>query len=177
MMRSCGSTSEKHGWPRRSSYRVPRGVRVAGRSINERCRRCGADEWKERGTHRYCAPCDRNRAKTNRKAARKADPAKTLLSLAKQRAAKAGQPFGLTIDDVRAAWPEDNRCPVFGTEFIAGTRKQSDQSPSIDRLDNRWPYVLGNIAIISARANRLKRDGTAAELEQIAAWMRSRGLS
>ena len=62
---------------------------------------------------------------------------------------------------------------MFGVAMVPGT----DTAPSIDRLNNAWAYEAGNVAIISRRANRVKNDSSAAELEQIAAWMRSRGLS
>jgi hypothetical protein len=62
-----------------------------------------------------------------------------------------------------------NYCPILDVElnynsdkeFVGWTRK--DDSPSIDRIDNTLGYVIGNIHIISWRANRIKNDGTAEE--------------
>jgi hypothetical protein len=62
-----------------------------------------------------------------------------------------------------------NYCPILDVElnynsdkeFEGWTRK--DDSPSIDRIDNTLGYVIGNIHIISWRANRIKNDGTAEE--------------
>lgn len=61
-------------------------------------------------------------------------------------------------------------CPVLGIEIKIGDGR-GDDLPSVDRLDSSRPYEKGNIAIISLRANLLKRDGTADEHRKIAAWM------
>lgn len=63
------------------------------------------------------------------------------------------------------------RCPVFGTDLTLAPN--CGNSPSLDRADNTKGYVKGNVWVISDRANRLKRDGTAAEHEAIARYMRS----
>lgn len=44
-------------------------------------------------------------------------------------------------------------------------------SPSIDRIVPELGYVPGNIAIISWRANDLKKDATADEMRRIADWI------
>jgi hypothetical protein len=41
----------------------------------------------------------------------------------------------------------------------------------VDRINPALGYVPGNIAVISWRANNLKRDAAAAELRRIADWM------
>lgn len=51
-----------------------------------------------------------------------------------------------------------------------------DFSPTLDRLNNAWGYEPNNICVISHKANSAKRTLTAGELEQIAQWMRSKGL-
>lgn len=61
--------------------------------------------------------------------------------------------------------------------MAAGRKKSHDTSPTLDRLNNAWGYVPGNIAVISHRANKLKGDATAKELRRIATWMESKGLS
>lgn len=83
----------------------------------------------------------------------------------------------MSVDDVRAVWPTDNRCPVLGIELEKGRGRQRNSSPTLDRINAAWGYQKGNIAVISWRANRLKNDGTAEELERIAHWMRGRGLA
>lgn len=100
----------------------------------------------------------------------------TLWRSARARARKQGQRFTITVDDVRAAWPTDNRCPVLGIELVRGEGASQDSSATIDRLNGAWGYEPGNIAVISLAANRAKGNLRASELEQIARWMRAQGL-
>lgn len=94
---------------------------------------------------------------------------KYMLRSAKFSAKKRGLEFNLTIEDIIIP----DRCPVFGMplEWLDG--KRHDGSPSMDRIDSSLGYVKGNVQIISWRANRIKADATAAELECVAAWMRT----
>lgn len=98
---------------------------------------------------------------------------------ARQRARRLGVEFNITPDDVAAIWPTDNRCPVLGIPLagVRATRWRTDGTPSLDRLNNAWGYIKGNVAVISWRANNIKSDATADELEQIATWMRDKGLA
>ena len=76
--------------------------------------------------------------------------------------------------DVLAVWPADDTCPVFGAPFFYGprpARKPHDSAPSLDRIDPAGGYVVGNIAVISWRANALKRDGSLLEFVKLVRWM------
>lgn len=71
-------------------------------------------------------------------------------------------------------------CPVFGTPLARpGTTFAGDRNsaPSVDKMKPQLGYTKGNVAIISLKANRLKSNATAAELEAVARWMRAQGLS
>lgn len=108
---------------------------------------------------------------------RTTDPARALFDLARTRARQKGLPFTITVEDVRAVWPEDGRCPVLGIELKRGVDKRAiDSSPTLDRLNNDWGYERNNLVVMSMRANRTKGACTARELETIAAWMRRNGL-
>jgi hypothetical protein len=50
--------------------------------------------------------------------------------------------------------------------------RKTDNSPSLDKIDNEKGYVPGNLAIISSRANAIKSDASLEEIEAIAAYMR-----
>lgn len=63
------------------------------------------------------------------------------------------------------------RCPVLGIKLFGGKGTFADASPSVDRINSAKGYQKGNLAIISYRANALKRDGTAKEHHRIADWM------
>ena len=96
---------------------------------------------------------------------------------ARSRAKAAGVEFTITLDDVRAVFPADWVCPVLGIAMRHGQGTSHDASPTLDRINPEWGYTPGNIAVMSYRANRAKGALTAAELEQIAIWMRGRGLA
>jgi hypothetical protein len=90
-----------------------------------------------------------------------------LYSAAKQRAQKKGIPFTITKEDIIIP----DVCPILGIPIIAGKGRKSDglvgatdNSPSIDRIDNSKGYVPGNIVVISWRANYLKNTATLEEL-------------
>lgn len=89
------------------------------------------------------------------------------LYAAKARAEKSGIPFDIVVTDIHI--PE--RCPVLGIEFDSGGR---ETSPSLDKIVPENGYVLGNIRIISNRANRLKSDATPEELRRILAYCEGR---
>lgn len=133
--------------------------------LGVQCKKCGADDWYIRkGNYRRCAPCARGWHQQH--------PAASMFYRAKSRAKRDGVEFLLTIDDVAAAWPQDNRCPIFGTEFAkqAGSGGGA-QSPTLDRIVPSLGYVPGNIAVISNRANGIKSDATPEEVLAVGRWM------
>ena len=63
-------------------------------------------------------------------------------------------------------------CEVFNIPlFFSDIR--TINTPSLDRINNECGYVIGNIRIISLRANILKSDGTADEHFKIAHYIKS----
>jgi len=89
-------------------------------------------------------------------------------------AGRRGIYFNLTIDDLKAAWPTDGRCPVFGYILRRGRRTRKNSSPSVDRVKNSAGYRRGNVRVISNRANLLKSDATIAELRRVIEYMEGR---
>lgn len=141
------------------------------------CLMCGKDEWRQRKDGRFaCAECDRQSSK-KRKRKKRAVPAFRLWETAKWRAEQNMVPFRITENDIRAVWPSNGLCPVFGIPLEAGIGFSHDGSPTLDRLNPMWGYERGNIAVISHKANRAKSGLTAEELERIARWMRINGLN
>lgn len=106
-----------------------------------------------------------------RRAYHKLDTAARLTRGARNRAKRKGIAFDITVGYVRQLWPSDGRCPVLGYRMVLD--RDLDESPSLDRIDPEQGYVMGNVRIISFRANRLKADAHAFELDRIAAYMRS----
>lgn len=72
-----------------------------------------------------------------------------------KRAIERGRyPVEVCKDDLYAIWPKDNMCPIMKTTFSIGG--DLDTSPSLDRIDPAFGYIIGNIQIISSVANRMK---------------------
>lgn len=86
------------------------------------------------------------------------NPQKLLFLKSRARAAKAGVAFTIKQSDIVIPL----RCPIFG--FLIDVGGLKDFSPSLDRIDNRFGYVPGNVQVISWRANRLKGDATLEEM-------------
>ena len=64
-------------------------------------------------------------------------------------------------------------CPVLGIPITYELSR--DNIPSVDRIDPNRPYEVGNIAIISYRANMIKSIGSADEHKRVADWMERNG--
>jgi len=127
------------------------------------------------GTLRYisgqCVQCARIHGDRANRKWRTANPAARLVRFAKRRASLTGLPFDIDAQDVKNAWPKDNRCPIFGTEFVNG--KRVPESPSLDKIKPCLGYVKGNIAILSLRANLVKNDVTDPEVFiKLAEWLK-----
>jgi hypothetical protein len=108
---------------------------------------------------------------------RRSDPmtwARHMASSTRCRARKLGVPFNLTALAIYAAIPKDRTCAALGIPLVFGA-KLSRNSPSIDRHIPALGYVIGNISIISHRANAIKQDATDPnDLRRVAAYMESR---
>lgn len=102
----------------------------------------------------------------------RAHPVEHILRRAVARAARKNIECTITLDDIR---PLPTHCPVFGFELTRGNGMQDPTAFSLDRIDNSKGYIPGNVVVISYLANRLKNDGTAAQHERIAQWMRAYG--
>jgi hypothetical protein len=83
---------------------------------------------------------------------------------AKTRAVKAGLGFSITVEDITI--PET--CPYLDIPITRSVGNHSDNSPTLDRINPDKGYTLGNVEVVSFRANRIKNDGFAYEHRLIA---------
>jgi hypothetical protein len=145
--------------------------------MTDLCSRC--HEGERAPSHGWCRACKREsdrqwyakNAEARRddmKARHRQDPRIHMISAAKKRAKEGGIAFDLTRDSITIP----ATCPVLGIEIRVNDRRWQDSSPTLDRLDPAGGYLVGNVIVISARANRIKNDATAAELDLIAAYIR-----
>lgn len=86
-----------------------------------------------------------------------------------QRAKLAKIPFSILPSDIVIP----THCPVLGIELDTRRVKLHDAYPTVDRIIPALGYTVENIQVMSWRANRIKRDGSAEEHERIAAWIRA----
>ena len=98
--------------------------------------------------------------------------AQTLSIYAKRRARHKGIKFNIMVEDIQKAIDQSNGvCPILHIPLEISTKSMDPNSPSLDRIDNSKGYEIGNIHIISNRANILKRDASLHEMKQIARWV------
>lgn len=95
---------------------------------------------------------------------------RNLLKWAKERAKKLDVPFSISAEDI----PIPDVCPALGIPLFPnfGGKAQHPNSPSIDRVDPTKGYIPGNVKVISAKANAIKQDATAADLAKVLAYVR-----
>jgi hypothetical protein len=63
-------------------------------------------------------------------------------------------------------------CPVLGIKLECHKNIMQDNSPTLDRLIPRKGYTKENIRVISYKANSIKRDASAEELEKVYNWLK-----
>lgn len=97
-------------------------------------------------------------------------PSRNLVRLAKRRAKKAGLEFSLTHTEI--AIPQI--CPVLGVPIVY-KGEDRDAWPSLDRVDPARGYTKNNVRVISYRANRIKNDASAHELELVLKYVLTAG--
>jgi hypothetical protein len=134
------------------------------------------------GYQSYCKPCSYNRRKLNKnnspakkkkksksfkkKPSDNAMYLKKMIRAAIKRAKKAKLPFNIDkLDPSMLTIPKT--CPILGIPLFKATGRQSDNSPSLDRIYSDRGYMIDNIHIISWKANRLKNNGNIQELRKI----------
>jgi hypothetical protein len=92
----------------------------------------------------------------------KIKPELKILKAALKRSKEKSLEFNITIEDIII--PE--YCPILNIKLFSSLRK-TDNSPSLDRIDNSKGYIKGNVHIVSDRVNRLKNNANKEELEKI----------
>jgi len=160
----CHSIREKE---KRKRYKQQQNVIITGtktcsgckveKSVNEFYRNKTNKSW----LHSICKSC----SNISDRKKRISNPLKTLLLDCKKRCKQMGMKFEITEKDLNIP----DICPVLGIplEHSIGKGKRTDNSPTIDRIDNTKDYIKGNVIIVSWRANRLKSDSTLPELKQL----------
>lgn len=89
---------------------------------------------------------------------------------ARTRAKYKDLPFDLTNEYVYSI--AGDNCPALGMPLsFGGTRTMVENSASLDRIDPAKGYVVGNVAVISYKANTIKSNAAVAEIQAVADWL------
>lgn len=135
------------------------------------CKAAGSKSyyWKNAKRERKKAKLRGRASETKRLARKAAEPQRFLCQWAKARAKKRGIVFALKPSDILVP----DVCPVLGIPlaFGHGAGGAIDASPTLDRIIPNKGYVVGNVAVISRRANFLKNDATLEELNLLVRWL------
>jgi hypothetical protein len=124
--------------------------RSVRRVFEARCRKCQIEEnkeyyWKNKG-----------KVQQRKRNSLVGDGRKELWKGARIRADNKGVPFTITIDDIVIP----DVCPVLGVKLEHGVGCVCDNSPTLDRIIPELGYVVGNIQVISHKANTIKNYAT-----------------
>jgi hypothetical protein len=95
-----------------------------------------------------------------------------LINASKQRARDKGREHNITVQDLKAIYPANGLCPIFGTVLEFNEAGFRDSSPSIDRIDSSKGYTIDNIQVISWKANRIKGAASLQDLEMLVAYLK-----
>ena len=126
--------------------------RSAEKQYGAKMKKCGRHRKHKTEEERLIAI--RKSVNESYKRRRDEDPIKFFLSRAKSRASEKKLDFNLTSEDINIP----DICPVLGVPLAFKEEKRSPNSASLDRIIPEKGYTKGNVAIISWRANTLKRD-------------------
>lgn len=80
---------------------------------------------------------------------------------AKKRAKEKDLAFNIEPSDILIP----KTCPYLGIPIFVNGKKQTPNSPALDRVDSSKGYVKGNIQVLSNRANTMKHDAAFEEFE------------
>jgi len=92
---------------------------------------------------------------------------KYLLKAAKNRAKSQNLQFDIDYNYIESIIPKNNTCPLLNIKMKINNGYAKDNSYSIDRIDPNKGYIIGNIHIISYKANTSKSNSTIEEYERI----------
>ncbi len=86
----------------------------------------------------------------------------TMLRKAKNRAKRRNIYFDITLDDIVIG----RECPILGIPFEVGSDNWQN-SPSLDRIDNKRGYEKGNVIVVSMMANSIKNQATPSQIKKV----------
>ena len=117
------------------------------------------------GLNGHCKSCLHEKAKEWKRAHPFEYLCSNMLTQAKKRARQYEREFDLDYEYIKSI--AVSHCPVLKSPLIwqyCHGQGTGDHPPSLDRIDNSKGYIKGNVAIISHKANAMKKNFSAEEL-------------
>lgn len=145
---------------------------AAADGLQYRCRTCDIAYQKKRRADNLEKNLEYGRAYQKKRRENFDYRLKMLIHASKQRAKDKNRVHEITVKYIKAIYPKDGKCPIFGIELEFNSAGFRENSPSIDRIDSSKGYTVDNIQIISWKANRIKSCATVEELEAIVSYMK-----
>lgn len=104
--------------------------------------------------------------------------AASIFQTTRNRAKRRDIEFTITREMVRS-WLEVGKCAVTGAAFdiTACETRQNPNSPSIDRINPKYGYIIGNCRMVTWIYNRAKGDGTDEAVLEMARLLHALSLS
>lgn len=141
------------------------------------------DKTMSLGHSRLCKDCTKVKSKLRKRDLPQIQEYRTtkrghlsaLLGLAVQRAKHRKLEYNLTLDYICSI--AEPTCPILGIELeygygqLIGKKTVTANSPSLDRLDTSKGYTIGNVQVVSYKANTMKSNATNIELTRFAEWV------
>ena len=109
-----------------------------------------------------------------RKELHRINPRVRAFSHAKGRAKKKGIPFEFARSKDLPIVPEN--CPALFIPLFVGDGKSTDNSPTLDRIDNNKGYIEGNVQWISRKANQMKSNANFKEVKMLYNYMKKQNI-
>jgi hypothetical protein len=128
-----------------------------------------SNNYYHQNKNRLNTPEKRQRQSDYMREWRNRDPLKRLYCGAKSRARRLEQDFDISLSDL--FMPE--MCPVLNIPLFRTEGKATDNSPSLDRIDNSKGYIKGNVRIISHKANKHKADLSLEDIHRLFMYSRN----
>lgn len=98
------------------------------------------------------------------------DPVDELLYKARVRAKNKNLSFSIEYEDVVIP----DYCPILHIPLHHGKGHSWSFSPTLDRINNAYGYIKGNVHVISALANQMKSSATEKQMFTFAKWVINR---
>ena len=156
----------------------PHGHIAIRRTDNGSCTECYSITRKELYASGWRQPHNPETSKRKQQKWAGKNPTKNWVMMAVTRARKRAKtnnvPFNISTEYIISIFPD--KCPIFGTEFsIVGNKKTLPTSPSLDRINCTKGYVVGNVEVISMKANVIKQNATSEDISKVANWLKTKG--